>query len=213
MNNDRYSVNVKNNDRYERTLMRYSDRQKAEARDRLLNAAGRAFRREGYGGIGVDGLAREAGVTSGAFYGHFKSKDEAFAEVAVAGLEQLEAAIRDLQTAHPDDWAERFIDLYLGERLACDLDVSCALQSMTPDVMRSGEATRQRYEVVIQRIVKLVAGGIAGPTSEASERMAIALLAMLSGGVTMARSLGSEAMRAAFARQLKDAAKQLLKSD
>ena len=123
------------------------------------------------------------------------------------------AAIRDLQTAHPDDWAERFIDLYLGERLACDLDVSCALQSMTPDVMRSGEATRQRYEVVIRRIVKLVAGGITGPTSEASERMAIALLAMLSGGVTMARSLGSEAMRAAFARQLKDAAKHLLKSD
>lgn len=193
--------------------MRYSESQKAEARDRLLGAAGRAFRREGYGGIGVDGLAKDAGVTSGAFYGHFKSKDEAFAEVAVAGLEHLETAIEEVQLAHPDDWAERFIDFYLGERLECELELSCALQSMTPDVMRSSQTTRQRYEAVMGRIVKQVAGGLGKRTSEQAEQSAIALLAMLSGGVTMARSLGSKAMQESFSRQLGAVAKQLVQSD
>ena len=57
--------------------MRYAAGHKEGARTRILDAAGRGFRRLGFGGIGVDGLAKEAGVTSGAFYGHFPSKAEA----------------------------------------------------------------------------------------------------------------------------------------
>jgi TetR/AcrR family transcriptional regulator, transcriptional repressor for nem operon len=48
------------------------------ARERLIEAAGRGFRTSGFGGIGVDGLAKAAGLTSGAFYIHFSSKREAF---------------------------------------------------------------------------------------------------------------------------------------
>ena len=66
--------------------MRYGPGHKDEARSKILNAAGRGFRSLGFGGIGVDGLAKDAGVTSGAFYGHFSSKAEAFKAAAVAGL-------------------------------------------------------------------------------------------------------------------------------
>ena len=52
----------------------------------MVAAAGRGFRRQGFGGIGVDGLAKEAEVASGAFYGHFSSKGEAFKAALVAGL-------------------------------------------------------------------------------------------------------------------------------
>ena len=51
-----------------RGRMRYGPGLKQEARTKILDAAGRGFRRLGFGGIGVDGLAKEAGVTSGAFY-------------------------------------------------------------------------------------------------------------------------------------------------
>ena len=43
---------------------------KQETRKRIINAASRGFRSNGYAGIGVDGIAKEAGVTSGAFYAH-----------------------------------------------------------------------------------------------------------------------------------------------
>ena len=57
--------------------MRYSAEHKKQTRARILAAAGQLFRREGYGGSGIDGLTRGAGVTNGAFYGHFRSKSEA----------------------------------------------------------------------------------------------------------------------------------------
>ncbi|GGB45272.1 hypothetical protein GCM10011505_28170 [Tistrella bauzanensis] len=190
--------------------MRYTDRQKQEARTRLLAAAGRAFRRQGYGGIGVDGLAKEAGVTSGAFYGHFPSKDGAFAEVAMAGLAQLDDSIAALQAAHPADWPERFIDVYLGDRLACALDESCALQSLTPDVMRAGAETRARFEAALGTVIARIACGLTWLAPDLRTDRAVALLALLSGGVTMARSMAGETRRQAIAAGVGAAAIALL---
>ena len=70
---------------------------KEETRARILAGAGRTFRSQGYGGAGVDGVAKAAGVTSGAFYAHFKSKAEAFREAVVVGMQDLEGAIRNLR--------------------------------------------------------------------------------------------------------------------
>ena len=57
-----------------------------DARQRLVEAAGRGFRTGGFGGAGVDALAKGAGLTSGAFYAHFDSKAEAFRLVVSAGI-------------------------------------------------------------------------------------------------------------------------------
>jgi AcrR family transcriptional regulator len=77
--------------------MRYGPGHKEDARTRILAAVGRGFRRLGYGGIGVDALAKEAGVTSGAFYGHFPSKADAFTASALAGLVELREGIERLR--------------------------------------------------------------------------------------------------------------------
>lgn len=190
--------------------MRYRQDQKDEARARLLAAAGRGFRRQGYGGIGVDGLAREAGVTSGAFYGHFRSKDAAFAEAAVSGLEELRQAVAGFQLSHEDRWAEAFIDFYLGERLACGLDEACGLQSLTPDVMRADRATRARYQAELERVAEQIASGLAGGDAAARRGKAWALMALLSGGATIARSLATDETRLAVADQMRGSARPLL---
>jgi TetR/AcrR family transcriptional repressor of nem operon len=60
--------------------MRYGPDHKEEARSRILHAAGRGFRRLGFGGVGVDGLAKEAGVTSGrGVQGRFRRRSGATA--------------------------------------------------------------------------------------------------------------------------------------
>ena len=58
--------------------MRHKGIDKEETRKKIVMAASRGFRKHGYGGIGVDGLAKSAGVTSGAFYAHLGSKEGAF---------------------------------------------------------------------------------------------------------------------------------------
>src|SRR5665213_1186309 len=100
--------------------MRYTLGHKGESRLRILAAAGRGVRKKGYGGIGVDGLAKEAGVTSGAFYGHFPSKSEAFRQAIVKGLRDLCGSIESLQSAKGGEWIEAFVDRYLGMKRTCD---------------------------------------------------------------------------------------------
>lgn len=186
--------------------MRYPPEHKQQARARIVEASGKAFRRHGYGGVGIDGLSKEAGVTSGAFYGHFKSKDLAFREIAIRGMEELRDGIAALQAAYGEDWGAAFVDFYLGERRTCELGESCALQSLTPDVMRADAETRAAYEAVFGQIVEQIAKGLPHLPPEIARQRAIVLLSLLSGGVTVARSVASTGQSAAIGNALRSTA-------
>lgn len=190
--------------------MRYPPEHKQQARARIVEASGKAFRRHGYGGVGIDGLAKEAGVTSGAFYGHFKSKDLAFREIAVSGLRALDEGIAALQSMHGKDWVAPFVDFYLGERRTCELGESCALQSLTPDVMRADMDTRAAYEDVFGQIADQVAKGLPHLSPEVAHQRALALLSLLSGGVSVARSMATAEQSAAIGNALRLAAMDLV---
>jgi len=168
--------------------MRYGPDHKEAARKKILSAVGRVFRRHGYDGIGVDGLAKEAGVTSGAFYGHFSSKGDAFEAAALAGLVELRQAVERYQTDGAADWLGRFVDFYLSTKRTCELGESCALQSLTPEVARAGRNTRVSYEAELLRVVEAAAAGLPGKTPAARRKLAWTVLAALSGGVTLARA-------------------------
>ena len=57
----------------------------ARTRAEILDHAGRLFRLRGYAGTNIDDVMLAAGLTRGAFYTHFKSKDELFTESVIAG--------------------------------------------------------------------------------------------------------------------------------
>lgn len=185
--------------------MRYGPEHKEEARTKILQAAGRGFRRLGFGGIGVDGLAKEAGVTSGAFYGHFPSKAEAFKAAAVVGLEQLREAIEDLRAKQGEAWLEDFVDFYLSVRRTCDPSESCALQSLTPEVARADRDTKAAFEAELVKLVEVVAEGLPHGTLPARRKTAWAILAILSGGVSIARSTTDQKTGAQIAAAIKAA--------
>jgi TetR/AcrR family transcriptional repressor of nem operon len=185
--------------------MRYGPRHKDEARSRILGAAGRGFRRLGYGGIGVDGLAKEAGVTSGAFYGHFPSKAEAFKAAALAGLVELREGVEHLRAKEGDAWLEKFADFYMSVRRTCDLGESCALQSITPEVARADHDTKAAYEAEMLTVVEAVAEGLTRGTLPERRKSAWAILALLSGGVTLARSTEDAKVGTQIARAVKTA--------
>ena len=183
--------------------MRYSAEHKQETRTRILDAAGQLFRKEGYGGSGIDGLTKAAGVTNGAFYGHFKTKSEAFRAAVLAGLDELRLAVEELKAKKGKGWLGAFIAFYLGPKRTCDLGQSCALPSLTPDVMRADADTRTAYEAELRRIIDEVAAGLnEGPPAQRRDE-AIALLALLSGGVTMARAVTDEALSERIAQAVR----------
>ncbi len=189
--------------------MAHRSGQKEESRARILAAAGRGFRRHGFGGLGVDGLATEAGVTSGAFYAHFKSKAAAFREAVTAGIRALHDGIEAMRAANGAGWREAFVDLYLGERRTCALADSCALQSLSVEVARADDDVRAAYEAELRQVIAAAAAGLSGGSQQARRDEAIALLALLAGGVSLARAVKDPALAEEIAAAVKQAANQL----
>ena len=167
--------------------------QKEESKAKILKSVGRGFRSRGFGGSGVDGLAKDADVTSGAFYAHFKSKADAFREAVVVGLEDLKNGVEQMRAQLGPRWRSGFIDFYLADRRTCDLADSCALQSLSGEVARADDETRQAFETELRGIIEAVAAGLEG-TPKAKREEAISLLALLVGSVTLARAVKDPAV-------------------
>lgn len=177
---------------------------KKQTRARILAGAGRAFRSQGYGGSGVDGLAKEAGVTSGAFYSYFKSKADAFREAVQTGMQDLAQGIRGVRASAGERWVPAFVDFYLTERRTCSLTESCALQSLTGEVARADEATRQAFEAELNAVVDVAADGLEG-SAKARRKQALVMLALLSGGVSLARAVNDPAFSEEIAAAVRGA--------
>ena len=142
--------------------MRYKAGEKEAVRRKMVKATSRSFRSHGYSGVGVDGLAKAAGVTSGAFYSHFGSKDEAFDAALAQGLDEVIDAVPKFQSEHGAAWVKAFAQYYLGKAHRSDLACGCAMATLTPEVVRSDPTVHATYEKKMTVIANLVARGLAG---------------------------------------------------
>ena len=79
--------------------MRYSKGHKHATRQRIVEAAGRRFKQDGIDAAGIATLMSDAGLTNGAFYAHFESKDDLVANVLA---DQLRAQRHSFDTEPPD---------------------------------------------------------------------------------------------------------------
>jgi AcrR family transcriptional regulator len=166
--------------------MRYAQDHAAETRRAILAAAGRQFRAGGYAGTGIDAIAAEAGVTSGAIYRQFGSKEALFAEVVRAGMERLENGLARLDG---EGGIERIVSYYIGAGHVAQIADGCLLPTLSIDAGRSGDTARAAYAEGLGRTVTRLSGRPDDPET-------ILLLATLIGGVVLARATGDETLRA-----------------
>ena len=186
--------------------MRYKGIDKEATRMKVIEAAGRGFRKHGYAGIGVDGLAKAAGVTSGAFYAHFGSKNGAFDVALAAGLDEVIVGVPEFQTKHGTDWVKAFVEYYLGKPHRNDLECGCAMATLTPEVVRSGTEVHAAFEKKMSKIAALVAQGLAGDSDEERRARAWSMLGILIGGINIARAMKSTKASEEVADAIKAAA-------
>ena len=179
--------------------MRYKEGHKEETHQRMLAAVDRSFRAKGYNGVGVDGLAKEAGVTSGAFYKHFSSKSEAFSEALTHGLSEVQQAIAELKKQHGEEWWQAFAEFYMEEKRTCEAGQSCTMQSLSGEVTRQNDGTKQLFESEMLKVAKLAAG----VNKKYDTALAWPKLAMLIGGVTLARSFSDKKLSKLIADSIK----------
>jgi AcrR family transcriptional regulator len=186
--------------------MRYTEEQKAKTRKRMIEAISQSFRSHGYAGIGVDGIAQAAGVTSGAFYNHFGSKSAAFNAAVKAGLDEVISGIPQFQRKHGKGWVKAFSDYYLGQAHREDSACGCAMTTLTPEVTRSDEDLRDAFEARMKIIVDLMAEGLSGKSNKDRRGRAWAMLSVLIGGLNFARAMKTAKVADEIADTIKAAA-------
>ena len=176
---------------------------KEQTKEKILIAASQNFRSNGYSGIGVDGIAKAAGVTSGAFYSHFGSKDGAFDAALIAGLNEVIEGIPQFQSNFGKKWVEEFADYYLSQKHQNDLACGCAMTTLSPEVVRATNETQATYEKMMSKIIDLAADGLEGGSKEDKRSRAWATLSILIGGLTMARAVKTKKTTNEIAQSIK----------
>ena len=186
--------------------MRHKGIDKDEARKRMVVAIGKGFRKNGFSGIGVDGLAKSAGMTSGAFYSHFGSKDKAFNIALSEGLDEVISGIPEFQREYQADWVKAFADYYLSKSHRSDLECGCAMASLTPEVIRFGDNIHTTYEAKMTQIVELIANGLVGGNEKERLDRAWSMLGILIGGVNIARAMKTLSLSDEISSSIKSSA-------
>lgn len=181
-----------------------------ETRRRLLRAAGRGFRKYGFGGLGVDAVAEDAGVTSGAFYSHFESKAAVFREALGSGLSELRDGIVAAHTNTGAGWLRKFATWYLSPERRADLAGSCTLPTLTLEAARADADTREVYDLHLREVIAAMASGMHGKNREGN---AITALVLLSGGLAITHAVEDPKLATRIARAVVTAVATLEKDD
>jgi TetR/AcrR family transcriptional regulator, transcriptional repressor for nem operon len=167
--------------------MRYDKDQKQATRQRILEAAGRRFKQDGIDGAGVATLMADAGLTNGAFYAHFTSKEDLVANVLA---DQLRAQ-RQSFDAQPSGRAglEAIIRSYLSPQHRDQCADGCPSAALLEEIIRRPAATRQVYADELFGIADDVAARLDPTDPKAARADALTLIGMLTGTLQLARAL------------------------
>lgn len=179
---------------------------KQQTHQRMLEAASESFKAYGFAGVGVDGIAKAAGVTSGAFYAHLGSKNAAFEAILIKGLDDVIDAIPRFQRDHGSSWVEAFADYYVGLPHRTDPACGCAMASLTTEVVRSNSDIQAIYQEKMMKIVSLMTRGLDGNSIPDCQARAWAMLSTLIGGLNVVRAINSEDLADNIATSIKAAA-------
>jgi TetR/AcrR family transcriptional repressor of nem operon len=180
---------------------------KRESLDKILDAAARRIREEGLDGAAIVPVMRDAGLTHGAFYSHFSSKDDlasaAFGRAITTGRRHW------IRPPHGESWGERLTSLakrYLTTAHRDDLSTSCGFATLSSDAAHASDQFRASYETEFRTSLAAICGD-----DESDDRLddAIALMAVCVGGMALSRAVVDPKFSARILRVAREAAAKL----
>jgi TetR/AcrR family transcriptional repressor of nem operon len=150
----------------------------ARTRAEILDHAGRLFRLRGYAGTNIDDVMLAAGLTRGAFYAHFKSKDDLFTEAVLAGT-GLRTRLRGAAPAV-------VLKAYLDKAELVASAPTCVLAALPSDIARAPLLARLAYANLLHAAI----GEIAGAKKRKLDGDATVAVILTVGAVALARASG-----------------------
>jgi len=162
--------------------MKITKEKAAENRQLLVETAARLFRAKGIDGVGVAEISKAAGLTHGALYAHFSSKDALAAEA----MHFSTGSAYDKLTTRPITLPE-LIEYYLATEQRDNLAEGCPLAAAASEVARQDESVGANYTSGFRQMVDYISGRL--PPGEGQKQEAQAIMATLIGAISVSRNV------------------------
>lgn len=173
--------------------MRYPKDQKSTTRAKILDSASSAFRKKGMSGVSIIDLMTAAGLTHGAFYNHFESRECLIDEcIGDAMRETRDRYGIIMGVAAPPAALEVVVNAYLSRRHCDEPEAGCPIPSLGADIGRASASARGAFSREFVETVELIAGQYDGLSRCAAQQQATAFMATLVGTVLLARAADTE---------------------
>jgi TetR/AcrR family transcriptional repressor of nem operon len=161
--------------------MRFEKGHKDATRRHILDIASRRFRRDGIAATGLAGIMSDAGLTNGAFYGHFDSKDHLVHDAILQALD-------DVMSSGAVKSVESEVCAYLSSQHRDNPDSGCPSATLLAEIGRLPESTRTAYSNKVAAWLDRFAKRLSGKETKESREMAIAIYALVVGTLQLSRA-------------------------
>ncbi|TJV87963.1 MAG: TetR/AcrR family transcriptional regulator [Mesorhizobium sp.] len=162
----------------------------------MINVASRLFRERGFDGIGLKDLMQAAGLTQGAFYKQFASKDDLAAQAARRAMESAFHRWSAAAAANPEDPLGAVIAFYLSMDHRADRMDGCPVVALGSDAARQGADVKASFEAGVREYLEML-GNWVGDGEEPSGK-AMAILSTMVGAVVLSRAVNDERLSKRF---------------
>lgn len=175
-------------------MVRYSKEHKEATRRRIVEAAARAYRRGGVGGVGIGELMGEIGLTHGGFYAHFPSKDALVAEACEHGASgSTERVLARAEAQGGAAGVRTLVEAYVSAVHRDRPELGCVMPALAADVSRGAPEVRGALTRVLRRMLRRIGALLPGARPAADHDVpsdeALALVSGMVGAVLLARAV------------------------
>lgn len=168
---------------------------KEASHERIVSVAARAIRRSGYDGTGVADIMKEAGLTHGAFYAHFSSREAMLAEAAARACAETAALTADVVASVPAGQAlASMLRAYLSPEHLKQVEVGCPLAALGSETARQTPEVRRVITRHIKEMIDLVARQSTDWGKPGAHERALVTVATMVGTLLLARAVDEPAL-------------------
>ena len=183
---------------------------KDQTRRRILDAAAHRFREDGIDGSGIAAIMSDAGLTNGAFYGHFESKEELVREAMVS---EKKEQIAEWKAVQADEGFEAALRNYLSPAHRDNVSLGCSCAALLSEIARQPLETRAAYSDLLKESISTISNHIAPEDPKSRRANAMAVVAIIVGALQMSRVMTDDRLSLTILESAVKAALVLGKND
>ncbi len=176
--------------------MRYGPEHKLEIHQKIVKDASRRVRAKGLNGAAVSAVMKDAGLTHGGFYKHFRSKDDLLLESLREGFREIEDALAHAAEQSPpgESW-KAVVRTYLSLDLCEHPERGCPLAALSPELARADKRMKPQIVAELVNYKSRMVPFMPGRQTADKERAFFAIFSAMIGAVAIARLLPDRTMR------------------